>query len=153
MNYDEMPAGPEMDRLVAEKVMGWVRDSHKIPDDEPDWHAGMTVHGPWKDGSKGGRYSTSWQPSINIAHAWEVVETMTSDRMFFSLANESDRAGAGWQAALCRATNCEPLTYRAVADGPALAICRAVLKAAKKSPPVGIMDGSSNPVRQRVPEL
>lgn len=46
--YETMPAGPELDRLVAERVMGW---------------------GPCT-----GVDLEQWHPSTDIAHAWEVVE-------------------------------------------------------------------------------
>lgn len=72
-----MPAGPELDRMVAEKVMGWepwqtaaglkywmidkyVKRSASIQAEEnPPWHYPVFL------------------PSTNIAHAWEVVERIT----------------------------------------------------------------------------
>ena len=61
MNIDEMPAGTEMDRCVAEKVMGW---------DPSEWHQGQDCR--------------RWKPSNDIAHAWEVVEKIR-DRYAVSL--------------------------------------------------------------------
>lgn len=61
-----LPAGPELDRLVAERVMGWE----------------SCVGGLQAKGSKDPAYyrvngkersHASWSPSTNIAHAWEVV--------------------------------------------------------------------------------
>ena len=52
-----MEPGPELDALVAEKVMGWGRS-------ERSW---WVTH-------KGAELCYSWSPSTNIAHAWEVVE-------------------------------------------------------------------------------
>jgi hypothetical protein len=55
-----LPAGPELDRLVAEKVMGWSLD---------DTMAGIP---PYFDGVTMGYYTHEWEPSANIAHAMEV---------------------------------------------------------------------------------
>ena len=49
-----MKLGPELDRLIAEKVMGWPAD---------EWHQSCND-------------CTKWSPSTNIAHAWEVVEKL-----------------------------------------------------------------------------
>lgn len=54
----------ELDRRVAEKVMGW----HQ----ETDWR-----YGDWLD-CDGNIFETTehWRPSISIKHAWQVVERM-----------------------------------------------------------------------------
>ena len=61
----EMPAGAEMDRLVAEYVMGWLphcrntvcyvnaADVNKVMERDSHHHV------------------SDWKPSANIAHAWE----------------------------------------------------------------------------------
>lgn len=64
-------AGPELDRLVAEKVMGWepVSSGLRMRGSPPDlWLC------------KGGRRRVmrAWNPSTNIAQAWEVVERCRS---------------------------------------------------------------------------
>lgn len=64
----DLPAGPEMDRLIAEKVMGWT----------------LNEDGNWIDGEGEYRYPSpesfaglsAFGPSTNIAHAWQVVERM-----------------------------------------------------------------------------
>lgn len=70
MKIQDMPAGPEMDRLVAEKVMGW-EPAFLNEDGTPQWDMGVI-----------GRYLTSrFYPSKNIAHAWHVVERVTDIRL------------------------------------------------------------------------
>lgn len=68
MNYDDMQAGPEMDRLIAEKVMGW------------KWHETRSTMSPshWVDRKRNARFiGQRFEPSIQMAHAWEVVDHMT----------------------------------------------------------------------------
>lgn len=66
-----MPAGREMDALVAERVMGWHKEETGIM---PRWadKDGHFVHYVLDDfdGNSG------WFPSDDIAAAWEVVEKM-----------------------------------------------------------------------------
>lgn len=87
MNYDELPAGPELDRLVAERVMGYSLYHYDKGDRGDDYWALLDrdacamVYSP-----RPGQYITEfpsevaafvwWQPSTNIAHAWEVVERL-----------------------------------------------------------------------------
>lgn len=105
MNIDEMPAGTEMDRLVAEKVMGW---------DPSEWHQGQDCR--------------RWKPSNDIAHAWEVVEKMEATMRHFSLFYCETRCE--W---LCRLDKCrcveEDARIKAWGEAAPLAICRAALKA------------------------
>lgn len=67
----DLEPGPELDALIAEKVMGWHLDEHGFTwldaDDKP--HRGPEVNGP-----KGERWVFPWNPSGRIEHAWEVVE-------------------------------------------------------------------------------
>ncbi len=71
-----MEAGPDLDRMVAERVMGW----HIAPwEDETD--GGLE----WKDAlghymapySSGQNPKWRWSPSTDIAAAWRVVEHIT----------------------------------------------------------------------------
>ncbi len=60
MKYDDMPAGPELDQLVAEKIMGWEIASTKAS---------------YRHASPDGGRDTiimahEFCPSGNIAHAW-----------------------------------------------------------------------------------
>lgn len=63
-----LPAGPELDALMAEKVMGWKRGS-LAPQIwyERDPEGAYRLH----------RHSDGWKPSTEIANAWEVVERMS----------------------------------------------------------------------------
>lgn len=71
MNYDDMPAGREMDALVAEKVMGWHRLSFS-----KCWISGA---------SKKERRIELWSPSTDISGAWEVVEKMREKGFIWSI--------------------------------------------------------------------
>lgn len=56
----QMPAGHEMDHLVAERVMGWTF-VHQVPVEQ--WHD-----------NRGNRVANVfWSPSTNIAEAWDVM--------------------------------------------------------------------------------
>jgi hypothetical protein len=100
MNIDEMEAGPQMDALIAERVMGEARPS-EIPADALDRElAGNPVKsegGSWvcrcefQKGDEG-----EWEPlpfSTDIKAAWEVIKKIGewdfSKRLKF--ANELDR--------------------------------------------------------------
>lgn len=113
MTRDEilaMPAGMEMNALVAEKVMGW----HE--------HNGM-----WLDlDNRIWANPPGWSPSTNIATAWEVVQ---KHPYYFALyrTNETD-----WRLALFGTVHWEcrfyaPEKFDAKADTAPLAICRAAL--------------------------
>lgn len=71
----KLKPGPELDALVAEKVMRWT------PVEHPDKLAGQTgAFYPIKFG--GGIYREPggpWSPSTDIRDAWEVVEKMLSE--------------------------------------------------------------------------
>jgi hypothetical protein len=71
--------GPELDRMVAERVMGWTWGSITLPagfDAFDNWTEQHDIEGPiTKPGSPFPR--SYWSPSRDIAHAWEVVERVT----------------------------------------------------------------------------
>ena len=116
-NYDEMPAGREMDALVAEKVMGWrmMRGHWVPPEAAPETNILACPTSTY-------RYST------DIAAAWEVVEkvnllepygdTLWKDQRGW-VFGVHDVDGAGYAY--------EDVTV--IADTAPLAICRAALKA------------------------
>lgn len=127
MNYDDMPAGPEIDRLVAE-LLGW-RWGQTGADFEgwcgaPDFGQ----HDRRSDAFRG-----RWSPSANIAHAWEAME---SDAL-----NDEDGFRRWYFAVKETALGYEVEGYhkkddgrtdrhiRAAGDTAPLAICRALLKA------------------------
>ena len=66
-----MKPGPELDALVAEKVMGWT--AVYLSDGVNTW---------LDDGVNTGRMISGdypWSPSTSIADAWEVVEKLGKD--------------------------------------------------------------------------
>ena len=67
MNIDEMPAGKELDYLLAERVMGWTEDP------EGCWLDRNNAYADTGWGTEDNTYSLPfWQPSTNIAHAWTI---------------------------------------------------------------------------------
>lgn len=78
IDVDKLEAGPEIDALVAEKVMGWKPDDddgHAWEDADGDWKA-HRKDGPWMDTGE-----VIWSPSTDIAAAWEVVEKFSKFRI------------------------------------------------------------------------
>ena len=76
MTRDEilaMEAGPELDALVAEKVMGWqLTSAYQLG---PAWARDI----PWGElvlKNAVAYYAHEWGPSTDIAPAWKVVEKM-----------------------------------------------------------------------------
>ena len=69
MNRDEilnMEAGRELDALVAEHVMKW------------KWEDGAGTGGPSSWEGATGEFCVEFEPSTDIAAAWEVVERVTA---------------------------------------------------------------------------
>jgi len=124
-DYDTMPAGPEMDRLVAEKVMGW-----RLPDQDDSEYRWLDDHGNPTDYAVESSYNWSvWSPSRNIAHAWEVVERlkMRSADQDLHIEHHKD---SGWGVSSCDpGSGFEDWTY---APTPMLAICRSALKSVRQ---------------------
>jgi len=149
---DEMPAGREMDALVAEKVMGWLAWSERRPEyihvvfqrpgeREPfmkfrNPEAERARYAPMAFGDIDPmnhvvcdipRYSTE------IAAAWEVVERLRADKVMggasIAAVNAPDDATPGeWCVEWFdgnRTLDC------ATGDTAPLAICRAALKASQ----------------------
>ncbi len=111
MREPNLPAGPELDRLIAERVMGW------------KWDAGQN----WYAGSSGVGTSprTGFWPSSNIAHAWEVVKHLSKS---WDISISLDR-GAGVQVVLHSGVD-QKDPFPGCVDIPVpLAICRAALTA------------------------
>jgi hypothetical protein len=136
MTRDEilnMPAGSEMDALVAEKVMGW-----HIVADKDGWRHWDNVDGYYSSGilqcdgdneDEEDFHIIHWHPSESILWAWEVVEKFVST---------AERGYAKWQVVIhsdgmerwiadfkddpLHTTNCSAPTAP-------LAICRAALLA------------------------
>lgn len=106
MNIDQMPAGREMDTLVAQEVMGW--------------HCWNTEQGPCYKTADGQyvRGAHTWSPSTSIADAWEVVEFLIGIRKLLSIHPHMFEWSCEWAGG-----------HHAYAKTAPLAICRAALKA------------------------
>ena len=94
MNIDEMPAGPEIDALVAERVMGWEvkRTSETfglsgdpLPALYFDPGSGEKC---WRENGK--RFWQEWRPSEDVAAAFEVVEELRQSGDWCCLVIDSD---------------------------------------------------------------
>lgn len=110
----DLPAGPELDRLVAEKVMGWRLSSIEQP-------AGLynlvyVYRDAWDALRKG------WSPSTNIAHAMEVVTELEKSGLELGLCRFID---SYWEANFSIA---ERDGVSAKGETAQLAICRAALR-------------------------
>ena len=117
-----LPAGDEMDALVAEKIMGW--------------HIGnnISIGKCWYDGNEeyqhgifNGAYEDDedfhllhWHPSSSILWAWEVVDCMFKRGFYLTL----EQFQVDYQ---CMFDNSSGEAEYAVADAAPLAICRSAL--------------------------
>jgi hypothetical protein len=79
MNPDTIPAGPELDRLIAEKVMGWELERTKDGRFER-WNRKDGNGCAWYPMPKiGEHHGEHWfAPSTNMAHAIDVMNAVTS---------------------------------------------------------------------------
>ena len=125
MNIDEMPAGREMDALVAEKVMGWSEIHHR--------NGRLFGMPPEATVIRGDDVILHLLPilsySTDIGAAWEIMIII---RMTASLSLEHPLTAAGlWQAKFenrGEGTWHDEVTVCAMASTAPLAICRAALK-------------------------
>ncbi len=126
MSTSSLKPGPELDALIAEKVMEWELKPHENKDFWPFFWI-MSVPTGRIDGGIG-----SWSPSTDIAHAWEVVEKVREAWSNFNLHSAN-----GWGASFGDIRMLEPelddVTERwtPVCNAPTAphAICLAALKA------------------------
>jgi len=119
----------EIDRLVAEKVMGWRLKS--FPGEGGGFSAWLN------DDGKIIKYENNctlhaqpydfWKPTTNIADAWKVVEKLQKDGWHIELYNENEK----WCFDLTKYNEFMFVDrfYRASAEDASLAICLAALKA------------------------
>lgn len=132
----KLEAGPELDALVAEKVMEWPLDDQTAEvwfTVAPD---GRVFRHDWEGRSASDRSLLKdnlrhWSPSTDIAAAWEVVPKIDA----FVLRPKKN---VGWQ---CTWRDCGDLRMHVVvnhccaavfADTATLAICRAALAAVEQ---------------------
>lgn len=103
--------GPELDRLVAEKVMGWIGYS---------FFREGSIEQEWKTATG---YRKDFYPSSDMVAAWEVV---LSGR-FYSVTLDAGTRYSTIEASIRKDVADEPV----MADAPTapLALCRAALKA------------------------
>ena len=111
---ERMPAGREMDRLIAEKVMGWKSDGSHSSDGLPIYHT-------YQNGSRD-VWLRDWKPSSDIAAAWQVAEKLRNEWGSFDL-----RAGLQWFCWSDVDNRIAGEVVAASADTASLAICRAAL--------------------------
>lgn len=131
MDHCDLPAGPELDALVAVKVMGWTR--------LPDSFDGIVATRVYRDAA--GHESSYLPPySQSIAQAWEVVERMKRTSYdprqfggFVATITCTSTSDGVWRAAFTDWQEEDPATGRASghAEAPTapLAICRAAISA------------------------
>jgi hypothetical protein len=106
----EMEAGEEIDKLVAEKVMGWYVSSYGLVDRE---------HKPGDVFL--GDVCECWSPSFSISAAWEVVNKLKEQSDIVDVWHESWE----WHCDIGSYGDCQTVK----ADTAPLAICRAALLA------------------------
>lgn len=118
MDNDTQP-GPELDRMIAEKVMGWQSYAGVGTFLRP---CGVIIY-------TNKSHHNPWSPSTRIDHAWEVAERFSRDGWGFTLDSAPDDHGNwcnGWFFAGIG-------KYTARALGAPHAICLAALKAVGES--------------------
>ena len=123
MNVDEMEAGPELDALIAEKVMEWTGVHYRAgySDEECTSPSGLYGKGP------DGRVFLSKSYSTDIAAAWPVLEKINNAFGIMILVLPDGRT----EVQRMRPRSLEGFTEKITvsADTAPLAICRAALKA------------------------
>jgi len=124
MTRDEilnLEPGPELNRHMAEKVMGW-----KEGEDFDCSKEGPLIYYPSRNHVLGRK----WSPSTDIAAAWEVIRKMLENGWgceIYSPNNPYALEDADkWFVIFAKS---EQLDFRAKASSALLAICRAALLA------------------------
>ncbi len=128
MNYATLQAGPELDALIAEKVMGWKPNAK---------HPNLSGDGWWEteNGGENGYLAVLPEFSTDIAAAWTVVEKMPRvlGHIYPSFDEESGKF-LHWCAVVENSEPWSSARYGAVGETAPLAICRAALRAAVIDP-------------------
>lgn len=130
--FDEMPAGREMDAFVAEKVMGYAKDTPGQLQVWPYFSLGTFYDKPvvliWTMTAKGSVNNPDvFAPSTDIATAFEVVEKLRSKGKDLDLTYRAVRRYANYVTVFFYGC-----TSPTEADTVPLAICRAALKAVSR---------------------
>lgn len=113
---DKLEAGPALDRLIAEQVMGWKSNGSQTSDGLPVYRVkgGQTV------------WLRDWKPSKRIESAWETVDRMRTASPY-PFWFELTARPVGYACNFVGDT-----AHMAYALTPALAICRAALLAMER---------------------
>ncbi len=129
-DYSTLPPGPELDALVAEKVMGWTKQedgawtsprslalsNYPWQNYEAIWDA---TRWPYGDDD---HPEEVWSPSTNIAHAFEVVDEMARRSFHFEMDVRPRRGScASFKSGDCKHHSLE------IDETPPPAISRAAL--------------------------
>ncbi len=110
MNANELSAGSDIDRLIAERVMGWTWG--QTGTDYAGWR-GAPASPPLEGASRG-----YFRPSTSIADAWLVVERTTAFGHRYVVYGSTDGGHS-----------CNFGPFGCGAETAPLAICRAALAA------------------------
>ncbi len=78
----------EIDKLAAEKIIGWQNLGGEYHNG--DKHPLEPIR--YGDNSPGGRWWNVWQPTRNIAQAWELLEKQKFGK-YFVIMQEGDKYG------------------------------------------------------------
>ena len=139
MTRDEilrLPAGPEMDALVAERVMGWHRGEGRTAD---SWYnASLECVAPAEDSELDmwdgscANCDSAWSPSTRISNAWEVVEKLQARGVRLHYSSDGWHFGIGYTPPsrfMDDPPDPEEWEVECCAPTAPLAICRAALLA------------------------
>ena len=125
---DQLKAGPEFDALVAENVMGWIKEGPYLG--SLFW---ITTEGNMHP------RTDAWCPSSDIAAAWEVVEQLRKleprGDAKFGIKGRSPEIVVVWQGTnfYCKIDGQGIFReFHGEGDTAQLAICRAALKAVNR---------------------
>ena len=122
----QIKAGPELNILIAEQVMGWTlyhRYLDRPANTQEDYDSAAQYDGwSWR-GRKLFAEARKWQPSQNIEHAWEIIEHL--NWLWFEVGRENCN-GIRYDV-LCYNTPRADPEFHAIAETVPLAICRVAL--------------------------
>jgi len=124
MTHDEIDKmeGRELDRAVAEKVMGWTRVDGYLPADTAWWDGEKER---WLEPPNNQQCWNEFQPSTDIAAAWEVVEKLVPKERGHAVVIQ-------WNGEWCGVKFTQYSKKFTSARTAPLAISRAALKAVTK---------------------
>lgn len=130
---DKLEAGPEMDAVVAKKVMKWIAKEEYVSG--PLMHGGRMMklyHGEGMPNEDGLRYSIEgFNPSTSISPAWTVIDKFNKEGKEWELVISKENCQISNMDCEGRIlTGWNPYADFLVVDAPTapLAICRFALK-------------------------